>query len=238
MTRLIFLLALPLALLLQAAPVLGQDVPILEEEDEEQVADETGFPDFGITVGMNTPTYYTDPGHDMVFNKRNGSRMGTFVQFKLEESIYFQPGMYFSQKGALITVLPSDDRPLIQEEVSVRWETTYWEFPLLLKMDLFGERSLTPHAAFGPSFNFATSSNRTVLADQGGQVNDEALDVLGRTTLFDLGSVYQLGLTYNLPVGSQLFVNAGYQVGSTRVFTFFDQELKNTGFEFNIGFVF
>lgn len=202
--------------------------------------------EFGVQGGVNFANLTgKDSNGDKVdmFDVTLGFHMGAFVRIPIAPDFYFQPGVFYSMKGAQIaemaTKAASDDNMV--------WHLSYIEVPMnILFNPQLGSGHLLlgfgPYVAYGIGGKAKYQDYEADIKFDGdvttGEYTDEEVNMVFKP--FDAGANIFVG--YELPMG--LFVQFETQLGLLNMIPKYDGEdsgdakLNNTGFGLSAGFRF
>lgn len=147
---------------------------------------------FGLKAGLNLATFSALPDGIDNDGARIGLHLGAMLQFKLSESIFFQPELMISQKGGK-GAINSINR-------AYTTKITTLDIPLL-----FGTKLDPVRLYLGPSFGFVVSAR----SESGGNTND-VMDSVN-----DILASLQLGVGFD-PT-EQIGIDLRYEAGLTKL---------------------
>jgi hypothetical protein len=172
---------------------------------------------FGIRGGVNfSKVTATSEGYSVSAKNNTGFNVGVSMDVPMLESLYFQTGMYFVQKGF--------------KDGDTTSKPDYLEMPLYMSYRYNFASSVQLQVNFGPYLAYGiagkTSADNTdydCFGDNGGYKN------------FDCGLGFGAGLTVN-----KIFFGINYDLGLTNVSKASSDygSLKNRSLSLNVGFNF
>ena len=140
---------------------------------------------FGFFLGFNSYDFkidYKTVGPDIEVDKSSGFNVGLVTNFRLHEYIdlRFEPGLYYSDKTFHYSPNPSFNSP---SDAIRLVNSTYINFPLLLKFSSLRTGNIRPYLLGGVSANLNLSSNAKSLDDN----IEEVFRVKTWTTNYEIG---------------------------------------------------
>lgn len=144
---------------------------------------------FGFFLGFNSYDFkidYKTVGEDIEVDKGTGFNVGLIADIKLQEYIHlrFEPGLYYSQRilHYPTSYFPESDPPT-SSDLLREVNSTYINFPLLLKFCSLRTGNIRPYLLGGVSATLNLSSNAKSSDDN----YEEVFRVNSWTTNYELG---------------------------------------------------
>jgi len=175
-------------------------------------------PTFGAVVGVNFATF---TGSDATGAKTlSGVVFGAQATFSLNPSVFIQPQLLYSMKGAQES----------SADTTVKVKLNYIELPVLLGVHLASAQSHTrPYIMAGPTVAVLSSCKISVSF---GGASGEASCASGSTNSLDLGVTGGAGI--EMATGRvTLSLAARYTLGLSKPIK--DSNVKNAGFNVSVG---
>ena len=140
---------------------------------------------FGFFLGFNSYDFkidYKTVGPDIQVDKSTGFNVGLVADLRLQEylNLRFEPGLYYGNRTLHYPPNPSFNSP---SDAIREINSTYINFPLLLKFSSLRTGNIRPYLLGGVSANLNLSSNSKSLEDN----LDERFRVKSWTTNYELG---------------------------------------------------
>ncbi len=176
----------------------------------------------GPVVGLN---YFTFTGSDATDAKyKAGLAAGLALSHPLSPSLFFQPELLYSMKGASYSSGTS----------TARFKLDYFEVPLLFGLNIQTTGQTRPFVMVGPTVGLMVSCN---LEETSGGVTQSASckDLGGSTRSADLGFTGGAGIEFPLS-SMKLNLSARYTLGLTEPLV--GPNVKNSGFNVSAGLMF
>ena len=198
-------------------------------------------PDVGIEAGINfsnTTFSYDSPisgDEDENGDYRTGLKLGAFLDYQLSRGVYFQPGLYLSQKGS--EEFQNDER----QDLRINYLELPFNFLLKAGTNSTGRFFL----GAGPYVGVAIGGETDFYGDEDDlEIGNDRNDLIGR---LDAGLNATTG--YEFPRG--LFFRANVALGLANVlgedyvdayerapFFLDDVSVRNTAFSLTLGYIF
>jgi hypothetical protein len=140
---------------------------------------------FGFFLGFNSYDFkidYKTVGPDIQTDKAGGANVGLVTNFRLQEylDLRFEPGLYYSNRTLHY---PPNSTFNSSSDAIREINSTYLNFPLLLKFSALRTGNIRPYLLGGVSANLNLSSNAKSLDDN----LEELFRVKTWTTNYELG---------------------------------------------------
>ncbi len=152
---------------------------------------------FGIRGGLNLTNFigddaeFTDNGDTVSPDSKLGINLAGYANIPLTGQFSVQPELIYSQKGAKYT--DSDTIFDVDYESLVKWNLTYLEIPVLVKINFDQGEDMIPYLYAGPSVSLnlvAETENEVETTFQGEtQTTTETRDIKDDTADMDFGLV-------------------------------------------------
>jgi hypothetical protein len=176
---------------------------------------------FGVKGGVNMAKLTGDVGS---VDWRTAFTGGAFLSWPIGEIFVLQPEAIFTMKGAKEQVT-FEDTP-----VDLTVKLTYFEIPILARVNIPTSGTVDPYVFAGPAFGFKVSAKGQ--AEAGGFTAEEDIEGIAST---DVGIVAGAGLEFRL-TSIRLLIEGRYEAGLMNVN---DSELagdaKNAALSFMAG---
>jgi hypothetical protein len=180
-----------------------------------------GAQGFGVSGGLSLSDFSGDDVGDP--DSRTGVNVGAFLDFALGDIIFFDPGLYYIQKGA--------------ESEGVGDETfalDYLELPLLLRIAISPERTFGFNAYLGPTLAYNLSCEASV-----GSISVDCDESGADVKNFDFGAAFGAGLSYEMSPGMALLATGIWDLGLTSIDDSGDElDFKNEAILLSVGLLF
>ncbi|UCF05814.1 MAG: PorT family protein [bacterium] len=172
----------------------------------------------GITCGVKAGINLADLTGDDIENNEMKLAFGggIFCNFAITDVISIQPEVLFMMKGTKSSVLENTG-----------YHFTYIDIPLLARFSVPTEGSLVPSFFGGPYLGFLMSATA-----ERALVEEDIKESLKDT---DYGLVFGAGLDYRVGDG-HVFLDIRYSFGLTTIVDEGDEDAKNTGIMFMLGY--
>lgn len=183
----------------------------------------------GFKIGVNYADVFGDDVPDMEallgadFKSKFGLCAGGFIQIKLGKVLVIQPEFLYTMKGSRMK------EEILGETVKIRFNLSYVEVPVLVKLMIPTPGGVKPSLFVGPAIAFKL----------GAKLKAEAL---GDTTEEDLSDDMEdtgFGLIIGGGLGfGKLTFDVRYSLGLTSISIYEDEDIKNGVISLNVGYSF
>jgi len=179
----------------------------------------------GAKGGVNISNFSGDDIGDV--KSRTSFHLGLVMEVPLSERFSIQPEVLYSGQG--FTIEDFDQDNVFDTDDNIEYQLDYIQIPVILKAYLIGGLSVEA----GPSFSFKVNEEIDYQpADDGGDIEIDEDDSAFKT--FDLGLA--AGLSYK--IGGHFFVSGRYNYGFTKILEDSDIDIRNSVWQFGVGFMF
>ena len=175
----------------------------------------------GVKGGLTVSDMWGEDsgGADM----KTGFLGGAFLTYMFTETFGIQPEILYHRKGIKEDFLGID----------ITWQLDYLEFPILFKVAIPTESSVSPGFVIGPAFGY--NLNSTLKGEFGGESAEE--DAGDITSDMDVGVV--LGLNVNFDIGSaEILFDLRYTLGMMTIDDEGEMAVRNSAVSFMAGVAF
>ena len=181
---------------------------------------------FGVKGGFSATNFW---GEDINHGIKPSYQAGLLMEYKFTDKFAISPEVLFTSQGGKIS--STSELLGIKAVGDMTFNTNYINVPVMLKYYVAPCFSID----FGPQVGFNVYSKTTASASIAdfGTGDKAALDLKDKTNAVDFG----LGLGGTFNVTDNLFVQARYTMGFTKVFDG-DQDIKNGNIFVGLGFKF
>ena len=175
----------------------------------------------GIKGGLTVSDLWGEDsgGADM----KAGFLGGAFLTYMFTETFGIQPELLYHRKG-------------VKEDfygIDITWQLDYLEFPILFKVAIPTESSVSPGFVIGPAFGYNLDS--TLKGEYLGQTAEE--DAGDITSDMDVGVV--MGLNVNFDIGSaEILFDLRYTLGMMTIDQEGEAAIRNSAVSFMAGVAF
>ncbi len=179
---------------------------------------------FGVKAGFSATNYW---GEDVNHGMKPSYEAGLVLEYKFNNKFAVAPEVLFASQGGKMT---SEKSVLgIKSEGDLTFNTNYINVPVMLKYYVVPSFAID----FGPQVGFNVYSKTTGSGSIAGVSGSKTADLKDKTNTVDFG--LGLGATYS--VTDNLFVQARYTMGFTKVFDG-DADIKNGNIFVGLGYKF
>ncbi len=193
----------------------------------------------GIRAGLSSTTMRGDAVNNLSelldftngmvkTSSRTGFYAGGYVNVPLDNTLSFEPGLYYTQKGyQLKGELNIKGLEFLGANAKAQLQSQYLDIPLLLKANVGGFQIFV-----GPQFSYLMKADlRTTAGVLGFSLLDKKLDATSQFNRWDAGVTGGIG--FNL--SKNINVTASYDYGSQKVDANKNVSAYNSGFKIGIG---
>ena len=175
---------------------------------------------FGPKIGVDYTHYW---GEDVNHGGQLNYQAGLFMEYRFTNKFSVAPEVVFAAQGGKY------DTKILGVELKETDHVNYINVPVMLKYYVAPALSID----FGPQVGFNVYSKNTIEGKVDKLKEKETTDMKKYTKTVDFG--LGLGLTYNIT--EEVFIQARYTMGLTKVFNV-DDDSKNGNGQIAIGFRF
>ena len=175
---------------------------------------------FGPKIGVDYTHYW---GKNVEHGGQLNYQAGLFMEYRFTNKFSVAPEVVFAAQGGKY------DTKVLGVELKETDHVNYINVPVMLKYYVIPELSID----FGPQVGFNVYSKNTIEGKVEKLKEKETTDMKKYTKTVDFG--LGLGLTYNIT--EEVFIQARYTMGLTKVFNV-DDDSKNGNGQIAIGFRF
>ena len=175
---------------------------------------------FGPKIGVDYTHYW---GKNVEHGGQLNYQAGLFMEYRFTNKFSVAPEVVFAAQGGKY------DTKILGVELKETDHVNYINVPVMLKYYVIPELSID----FGPQVGFNVYSKNTIEGKVEKLKEKETTDMKKYTKTVDFG--LGLGLTYNIT--EEVFIQARYTMGLTKVFNV-DDDSKNGNGQIAIGFRF
>ena len=188
----------------------------------------------GLKIGANFANLYGEDLKEMEeelgedFESRLGICIGGFITFNISEMFAIQPEVLYSMKGS------KAEGTLFGETFKVKFNISYLEIPVLVKLRIPTQGNVKPSLFAGPSLAIKLSGKSKV--EYAGESEEEDIEELKNT---DFGLIIGAGvdLGFGFLGQGKITVDLRYNFGLTKISEEND-EVKNKVISLMIGYSF
>jgi Outer membrane protein beta-barrel domain len=201
--------------------------------------------DYGVSGSILDPIF-TDPSGTVQIDDvtldplktRTGVSLGAFLNVPGTDVFSIQPEMHYVMKGSkqdlefAATVDPGGLNIPLTVPGELQWQLNYIEIPILMKLTIPTQGSISPCLLAGPALAFRTSS-KVKLRAVGIEESEDIKDLIKST---DLGLVLGGGVDFRMSPTTVLNVDARYNLGMSDlldvppIVSLFTPDLTNSAF--------
>ena len=179
----------------------------------------------GAKGGVNIANFSGDDFGDA--ESRTSFHLGLVMEIPLSEKFSIQPEVLYSGQGFTIESFDQDN--VFDTDDNIEYQLDYIQVPVILKAYLIGGLSVEA----GPTFSFKVNEEIDYQpADDGGDI--EIDEEMSNINTFDLGLA--AGLSYK--IGGHFFLSGRYNYGFTKILKDSDADVRNSVWQFGVGFMF
>lgn len=179
---------------------------------------------FGVKGGFSATNYW---GEDVNHGMKPSYEAGVLMEYKFTDKFAISPEVLFASQGGKFSSETSVLGVTLKGDLT--YNTNYINVPVMLKYYVAPSFSID----FGPQVGFNVYSKATGKASVAGVSDSETVDLKDGTNTVDFG--LGLGATYS--VTDNLFLQARYTMGFTKVFDG-DADIKNGNIFVGLGYKF
>ena len=195
------------------------------QDNTYQVVTTPKMPVFGIKGGLNISNIKGTNNDDNI-DKALGLHAGIFMQYNVLNMVYFQPELFYTQKGYKSDFSIGD----LKTKTSDSYD--YVELPLLIKLS-FGSPMVKIQPYVGPSVSYLVNAKSKVTTTLGSLSTTNTNNVIDDMHLFDIG----LSLGGDLVINDKLMLGARYNYGLSKIYDN-DTDVQNGVLMLTVGFLF
>lgn len=204
------------------AILMGTIVSILLLPNSSLSIELTGGPKIGANFanlyGENVKEAEEELGED--FKSKLGICVGGFITFNISEMFAIQPEVLYSMKGS------KAEGTLFGETFKVKFNLSYLEIPVLVKLRITTRGNVKPNIFAGPSLAIKLSGKTKT--EYAGESEEDDLEDIKDT---DIGLIIGAGVDFG-----KLTVDLRYNLGLTKLSE--EDDVKNKAISLMIGYSF
>lgn len=182
-------------------------------------------PQLGVKGGVNISSFTGDDFGEV--DSRTSFNAGLLAELPLSERFSIQPELLYSGQGFDIQSIDEDN--FLDTDDNIEYQLDYLQMPLLAKVYLISGLSIEA----GPVFNVKINEEIDYQPnDDDGDINIDPDNSAVKD--FDLGLA--AGASYKF--GTHFFVSGRYNYGFTKILKDSDVDVRNSVWQFGLGFMF
>ena len=183
----------------------------------------------GFKIGVNYANVFGEEATALEeflgadFKSKMGLCAGGFIQFNLSNVLTIQPEFLYSMKGARM------EEEVLGETLKVAYNLSYLEVPVLVKFMIPTPGGVKPSLFVGPAVAIKLGAKMKV--EYAGDTDED--DVSDDVENTEFGLIIGGGLDFG-----KIMFDVRYNLGLTTLSIYEDEEIKNRGISFKVGFSF
>lgn len=185
---------------------------------------------YGVKAGINISNFLSDDNSDE-YDSKAGINIGAFLEIPVSEKLSVQPELVYSGQGSQETLYidVEEDGVISTYYRKYKYTFDYLNIPVLVKYYVIDGLSIQA----GPQLGVLLSAKGKIEAHH--FVNEEVeIDISSLAEPIDFS--FDFGIGYEF--GDHFLIDARYNVGLTNVVDSNDGTLKNSVFQFSVGYKF
>jgi hypothetical protein len=183
---------------------------------------------YGVKAGMNISNFLSDDNSDE-YDSKAGINIGAFLEISFSDKFSIQPELMYSGQGSQQTLYFDGEEVGARDFRKYKYKFDYLNIPVLAKYYVMDGLSIQA----GPQLGVLLSADDRIETDNVGDGEVE-IDITSLAEPIDFS--FDFGIGYEF--GNHLLIDARYNVGLTNVVDSNDETLKNSVFQFSVGYKF
>ena len=183
----------------------------------------------GFKIGVNYANLFGEEARALEeflgadFKSKWGLCAGGFIQFNISKVLAIQPEFLYTMKGARM------EEEVLGETLKVAYNLSYLEVPVLVKFMIPTPGGVKPSLFVGPAVAIKLGAKMKV--EYAGDTDED--DVSDDVENTEFGLIIGGGLDFG-----KIMFDVRYNLGLTTLSIYEDEEIKNRGISFKVGFSF